>query len=43
MEAGGGGADATMEDPFRRRLRFRRTSTVRPVHTKAPTKIRLTD
>lgn len=43
MGAGVGGAEATTDDPFLRRLRFRRTTTVKPIHTKAPTKIRPTD
>lgn len=36
------GSEATLEDPFLWRLRFRRTTTIKPVHMQAPRNIRLT-
>lgn len=42
MGSGGSGAEATLEDPLLRRRISRRTSTVKPVHTKAATNIRVT-
>ena len=42
MGSGGWGAEATTDDPFLLRRNVRRTSTVRPIHTKAATKISAT-